>query len=313
MKKNKLIGLVVATAGVVASFAAAAALYTKNADAIEFGIGAKYEGKEGYITYKVNNSVSGTVAPKYCTNYTVQSGLTNKEDGTGLGGDYTQIKYEFQLGATFTPESLHAQDYVVGDFSINLTNIHESFRGHAHIWVSTQGFASGSLGEHYYSSWMEQDAALDAATYSIHKELTVSSTYEQSVVLYIKLDSAVIDDALMELNGAKFCDISATWDKSASFEYAYVVGSMTSWEKDEAYAMTPNIAHTMENENDWEWAYTNLKEAQIAGENAKAKCQKGEGDGSYSAGDDFSLDPSTTYTVTWKEGQEAVFTPKGSN
>ena len=94
--KKKLIGIAVASFGMILSVGSAIALYVKAADPASFGIGqGTYEGSEGAITYKINGNTTGTVAPAYLK-------ANGENGGAGLGGEYTQVKYEFALSATYS-------------------------------------------------------------------------------------------------------------------------------------------------------------------------------------------------------------------
>ena len=66
--KKKLIGIGVASLGVILSVGGAIALYQKAASNVEFGISAgAYAGSTGTITYKINNQANASVVdPEFC-------------------------------------------------------------------------------------------------------------------------------------------------------------------------------------------------------------------------------------------------------
>lgn len=286
MKKNKIIGLSVAILGTAVSVGTAAALYIKKADDAHFGIGAKWSGLEGTVTYKINNATSGTVQPEY-----------RKAEGTdvgeGLGGEFTQVHYSFPVGASFSAD-VPAQNFVVGNFKVDLSNIHEALQNKSKIWVCVNGYTENSWGAaNYAHAFMTEDAALTAATYSINHDIAVSASNVQSVEVYVKLDSA-IDDLLgaTPLAEAKPFDISVSWGApSDDFKFAYVVGNGTMWQEDDVYAMVPNI--NRERSKDFEWCFNNLP-----GKMEKAKCKLGD---TWSPGSDADLDASKTYDVYWRD------------
>ena len=124
MKINKkLIGISVASLGILFSIGGAVALYTQAAEEASFGISAgAYAGSGGLVTYKINNTAGNSnVAPSYLT----AGGVGG---GTGLSTTYTQVEYAIALSAEYTNGS-NAQNFVVGNLGISLTNIPEAYRG----------------------------------------------------------------------------------------------------------------------------------------------------------------------------------------
>ena len=66
MKKNKIIGIAVASLGIVFSVGGAFALYTKSVGSVDFNIGAAtHTSSTSTVTYKINGATSGNVAPSY--------------------------------------------------------------------------------------------------------------------------------------------------------------------------------------------------------------------------------------------------------
>ena len=279
MKKNKIIGLLVAAAGSVASISAAAALYVKGATDAHFGIGAEWHGLDGTITYKVNDSTSGVAPASY-----LKADGTN--GGTGFSCEYTQAHFSFALGASYSSD-VPAQNFVVGNFAVNLTNISTVLQNNAKIWVGVNGYTEKTIGASTYANaFMTEDANLTAATYSVDHDLAVSSSGAQSVEVYVKLNSAIAEADMMSLAEGKAFDISVSWGAPTNFEFAHVVGNKTQWQEDDVFAMVPNI-----NASAWEWTYNNLP-----GDMGFAKCKKGE---TWSSGDNVELDPAKTYDVYW--------------
>lgn len=289
MKKNKIIGLSVAILGTAVSVGTAAALYVKKADDAHFGIGARWSGLEGTVTYKINDATSGTATPSY-----MKADGTN--GGEGLGGDYTQVHYSFPLGASFSSD-VPAQNVVVGNFKVDLTNIHSALQNKAKIWVGVDGYTANTYGAATYASaFMNADAVLTEASYSVNHDIAVSASKAQSVEVYVKLDEAITD--LLGANPlaeAKPFDISVSWGAPTNFEFAHVVGNATMWQEDDVYAMVPNINKA--SSEGFEWMFNNLP-----GSMGNAKAKKGE---TWSKDPDAELDASKTYDVYWSGSAEA--------
>ena len=137
MKMKKIIGFLVAGAGAVASFAVAAALYTKDVNPVGFGIGAEYHAQDGAISYKIAGENSGTVTPHYLDG-------DGHNGGTGITAVYRQVEYVFPLTAVY---SRQAQDYVFGNFKLDIENISTELRNHSAVWVELKDF-----GDEYYTA-----------------------------------------------------------------------------------------------------------------------------------------------------------------
>ena len=294
--KKKLIGISVATIGVLLSVGSAIALYTKAATDTSIGISqGTYEGSEGLITYKINGNTNGTVAPQY-----LKTDGTN--GGAGLGGEYTQVKYEFELSAEYS-SSLIEQNFVVGNLAVVVNSIPEAYRGKLSIWAGIEGYEAGSLGEHYYASSLMPggvDFAINTEPghqdYGIDTDVAVSTVGTQKLCVYLKYNLDDLD--LMDLDEASLgYSLSVTWGAPTTFEYAYVKGVGNLWTVDEKYAMNPNINATYENEGDWEWIYNALP-----GTMGEAKCflpGVNENPDVWSGGENAVLDEAETYDVIW--------------
>lgn len=312
MKKYKLIGIAVASFGLITCVGGAIALYKTTAHDTGFGIGAgTYHGAEGVVTYKINNSVSGAIAPQYWN-----TDGSNKE-GTGLSPTYTQVAYEALLSATFA-DNLNQQNYVLGKLSVQLDHIPEEYRGHLSIWVDIDGYEADSLGEQQYNHvFMNSDYAITAeqTSYSENKTVAVAASGVQKLRVILKYDLGSYD--IVAKNEASLgYELSITWGEAdASFGKAYVLGNSTQWEFDDAYSMVPNINKPAA--QGWEWVYNNLP-----GSFGESKCAKpGEGDAKiYSKGENETLDAEKTYDVYWtgngyvdesNQGDEANFYAQG--
>jgi len=281
MKKVKIIGLLVAFGGVVGSFAAASALYLSGAEEVGFGIGATYTAANGTIDYSINGESSGTIAAQYWN----ESG--SKKDGAGIGGEYTQVVFEFPVGASFT---VNPQPYVVGNFTVNLSNINSALFNKAKVWVQVGGWTGEYEGKYGSTSgnsnFMNEDAIITSATFSVNKDIGVSATEEQSVMVYFKLDDAVTNAATMlSLAETGLFDIDVVWEAEHNYDHAYVVGNKNGWEEDDIYAMQPNLKA-----ESFSWYFAGLTGFTLG----KAKIGT-----DYSTGDDAVLEPEKTYNVSW--------------
>ena len=308
MKTKKIIGLLVACGGAIASFAAAAALYTKDVDPVGFGIGAQYHGQDGSISYKIDGKNSGTINPHY-----LRADGTN--GGAGLGAEdnegnrFTQVEYVFPLTAVYGKQG---QDYVMGNFKVELENISEELQEHSHIWVELKDF-----GDEYYTAeaahtmdnsikwgssaanvkFMNSDVLLDDDSYSIDKDIAVETSGTQKVHVYVKLDASVIaDGAMLALAETTPFTIKATWGApSASYEGAFAIGDGSGWAQDDLYAMVPNMKASS-----FEWYYKGVTGWTLG----KAVKHVNVGDDVWSANvseehPNAELDASKTYNVVW--------------
>lgn len=290
MKHVKIVGLLVALGGVVASFAAASALYVLGPNEIGFGIGATYTAADGQIDYLIDGKSSGSIAPKFLN----ASG--SKDDGEGFGGEYTQALFEFPLSAYFHS---HEQPYVAGNFEVNITNINSALFNKAHVWIQVKGWTNEYDGKYgpsaANSNFMAEDAAITSATYTTNKNIAVSSTEEENVSVYFKLDSAIDGASLLAVAESKLFDISVTWQQVTSdYKFAYVVGNKTAWEEDEVYAMQPNLKV---NEGEFGWWYSGL----TGFSTAKVKKET-----TWAPNDDQTLNPEHHYNVAWNGGEEGT-------
>ena len=300
MKMNrKVIGISVASLGILFSIGGAVALYTQAADNASFGISAgHYQGSEGAITYKINGNTSGTIAPSY----NVQG--TSINHGEGLGGQngenrYTEIEYSMPLSATFA-DGLNAQTYVAGNISVSITDIPAAYQGKLAIWVDIDGYVAGSYGEANYNHvFMNSDYAITSENQSFvaNHDVTVAASGTQTLRVFMKFDLAGID-MLAQDEAALEYSLNVVWGApSEGYIPAYVVGNGNQWAKNDDFAMTRNINRaTAEGE---EWMYTNLP-----GTLGEAKCIIGD---TWSTGGNAVLNSESTYTVYWNGSGDASF------
>ena len=313
MKKNKIIGIAIASLGILFSIGGAFALYTRAAENVTFHITpGVYTGSTSTVTYKINNNDGNPVAPVYAD---TGEGENQKFDGTALNDTYSQIKYEFTLGAQYAND-IAQQDFVLGNIKVEVKNIPSAFRGNLTIWAGISGYQSNSLGEVHYASPLNGDFAITSeeghTEYSQNADIAVASNGTQKLVVWLKytfgeghLDTMTLDEVGLGYS------LTVTWDApSNAFEKAYVTGNKVMWADDDEYVMLPNINKA--NSEGWEWIYNNL-----SGTMGEAKCHStkaGLANSGYSAGNNASLDSTKTYTVYWNgnPSSEASFAQIGA-
>ena len=291
---KKLIGIGVASFGMLASVGGAIALYQQGATDASFRITAgAYAGLGGEVTYKINNNAGNSnVVPQYLT-------ALGENGGAGLSATYTQVEYSMALSALY--EDGNAQNYVVGNLGISLTNIPEAYRGKLSVWAQIDNFGENTLGEHYYKNvFMAEDYAITAEHQSFvaNHDVAVASNGTQVLHIYLKYNTAEFD-TLTQNEASLGYTLSVTWGApSNEFEPAYIKGGGNQWEQDEGYAMLPNINKAYA--EGWEWIYNNLP-----GSMGTTKCFK-PGEPDRWSHEDVELDPAKSYNVTWSGENDAA-------
>ena len=312
MKKNKLIGLLVAVCGAAVSIGTASALYYKNmTQPIGFSIGdATWQAiTTGEITYQINQQTSGSVSATY-----LDADGHQIVGAEGLGGSARQACYMFPVGAVFN-DGHPQQNFVVGNFSATLSGFNTALKGKASVYVNVEGYTPGTLGAHYYATAFGDDAAIDANGTTIIKKADIavtSSGLAQSVRVLVKLnDGEVTDDATrFAVAEQSLCTLSVTWGEPEDFGFAHVVNNDDLWNEQEYYNMAPNIEFNNNNNytDEFEWTYNGFTG------HSQAKCRKGN---QWSADMDTEsknneLTSNFIYDVYWQgEGHQAVFQKTG--
>lgn len=298
MKINKkLIGISVASLGILFSIGGAVALYTQAAEEASFGISAgAYAGSGGLVTYKINNTAGNSnVAPSYLT----AGGVGG---GTGLSTTYTQVEYAIALSAEYTNGS-NAQNFVVGNLGISLTNIPEAYRGKLAVWAQIDGYTDNTLGAATYKNiFMNSDFAITAEeghqSFVANHDVTVSSAGTQILHIYLKYNLAGVD-TLTQNEASLGYTLSVTWgEPSNAFVPAYIKGDSNQWEEDDGYAMLPNINKA--SAEGWEWIYNNLP-----GTIGETKCYINQ-EGDRWSHENYPCNAEKSYNVTWSGVNDAA-------
>lgn len=297
---KKLIGIGVASLGMIFSIGGAIALYQQAADNAQFGISAgAYAGSGGTITYKINNATGDSIVlnPSYLT-----SGGDN--GGTGLSATYTQVEYDIALGASFAAGA-NAQDFVVGSLSVSVANIPAVYQGKLAIWATIDGYEANSLGAATYQHvFMNSDYAItaQATSFSGTHDVAVSASGTQHLRIYLKYNLAEFD-TLTQNQASLGYTLSVAWTKpSNAFEPAFVVGNGNQWTEDDGFSMAPNI--NKPSAQGWEWVYNNLP-----GSMDETKCKIGA---NWSA-ENYKLTDGHNYNVYWSGNNGAAATYQDLN
>ena len=294
MKINKkLIGITIASLGMVFSIGGAVALYTQAASNASFGISAgTYAGSTGTVTYKINDTAGNSnVAPSY-----LRENGTN--GGTGLSTEFTQVCYEMELSASYAAGA-NAQDFVVGNVAVSVTNIPAAYQGKLAIWVDVDGYVADSLGKATYEHiFMNSDYQItnEVTSYSDNKNVAVSASGVQKLRVFLKYNLEGIDTLTKNEEGLGYT-LSVAWTAPTNaFVPAYVVGNANQWTKDDGYSMAPNI--NKPSDQGWEWVYNNLP-----GSMESAKCIIND---TWSQDPNASLDSGKSYNVYWNGSDESA-------
>lgn len=302
MKKNKIIGIAVASLGVLISFSSAFALYKKGVDPVGFGIGAAtYTSSTDTVSYKINSASAPTVAPSY-----LKTDGTN--GGTAFDDEYRHAKYEFTLGASYA-EGLTVQDYIVGNLSVSLTGIPASLQGKVKVSMYFDGYVANSLGAHFYGNNLTtgsegsetaiNETTISGASLSVNaRDICVATSGVQKFVVYFALDDSV--DVLSMNEANDLWTLSVTWGTPVSFNYAYLANTQTLWAEDDEFVMAPNIAKSYSGEGDWEWY------GQIKGTAQLTQAKPRQGD-AWAGGSNLELTEGTIYNVCWSGVNDAAF------
>lgn len=294
---KKLIGIGIASFGAIASIGGAFALYKQAAEDTEFGISAGvYAGSGGTLTYKINNAGGNSeVAPQYLT-------TGGENGGTGLSATYTQVEYTMALSAEFAAGA-NAQNFVVGNLGISLTNIPAAYQGKLAVWAVIDNYVANSLGEnHYKRIFMNEDFAITDqeghTEFVANHDVAVSAAGTQVLHIYLKYNLTGIDTLAQNEAGLGY-SLSVTWGQPASFNPAYVKGDANQWTADAGYAMAPNINKA--NSEGWEWIYNNLP-----GTIGETKCFIRENETDKWSAENYACNPAESYNVTWSGVADAA-------
>ena len=293
MKKNKLIGIGIATFGVLLSFGSAIALYQQPVANVGFGIGAAtYTSSNGVVTYTIGGVANKTVNPTFW-----RKNATN--GGTKFDEEFRHAKYEFQLGASFA-EGITAQDYIMGNLSVSLTGVPAALQSKVDVSMYFDGYGSGTLGQVVFGSNLTSESSsinntvISGASLTVDaRDICVSSGGSQTFVVYFRLDDSVDTLTMDEL--ANCWTLSVTWAAPADYDQAYMANNKVEWAEDDEFVMAPNInkGSYVNPETDFEW-WGQIKGSATLTE---AKCR--QGDNWENIVGNHELEADVTYNVSW--------------
>lgn len=314
MKTNKLIGIGIATLGIVLSIGGAVALYQKVASPATMDIGAgAYAGSSSVANYKINNTTGASVATPFYAN---QAG-DNNVSGAALSADYPQIKYEFNLGAAFA-NGVPNQTYVMGNLSISLTELNSAFYNKAQVYAYVDGYGEGNIGASSFGGALINNVVIanentECAATRVISVASAGTTHK--LVVWVKFGFEVesvytnflagMDLATLNEAGSLF-NLSVSWDDIPDNYDAcgYVIGTGNMWTPADNYRMAIDPTKTS-----WTYRYDGL-----TGSNSWTECKavktnkkavenvQGLSIEEYASGDNFALTNGTTYSIYWDQG-----------
>lgn len=224
MKKNKIIGVLVAVLGVGVAASTSFALYTSKADDQSFNI-------------TLTTPEASTEAVTYSFGDVVNSLGANKLNPTNRTQTYT-----VPLEATYGTEII-AQDFIVGKLDVALTG---TLADYLDISAKVIGYTENTVGASTYGG----DFVFTENSSSKEVAVKVDGTQKIQITLTLK-DSVTAENYLTYAE--KDYNVAITWGKTTQFKYAHIVGDATAWAAWDEYKMVPNI-----NAANWEWTFKDL-------------------------------------------------------
>ena len=289
MKKGKLIGIGVASLGVVLSVGGALALYTKNATDVGFSFGKyNYTPVSGDINYYLGTEVS-------------------EEDVVGASTITKVVKVP--MSATY-PNDLEtqviAQDYRAGNISVSFSG-GAVFEDKVSVSAAVKGYAVGSYlsgGVTVINNETFTDASegvSGAADVTVKAGDTTPTIAELCQYLEVTL---TFTGTYLDFDEASF-GLTVKWDKvSNEYSPAYIKGDLNNWTEAEEYRMVENIDATQK-----EWVFKDLtgfeamKIYRKVGEN-----ETWVGPSTVNTSLNVTPDKTETYKVVWHESETTVNT-----
>ena len=315
MNKGKLLGVLVAAAGVVASFGSAFALYTKNVADVSLDIGkAAGYAATGTVNYTINGDTGEDIEIEPVMKDTSDENYPDDPVAKKFDLEHKALVYNFELGAQYG-EDVVAQDYVAGNLSVTLEDVNANLLNKIKVSMWLDGYK-------YYQDGDKTVASYGAATYGgqfksggvdINNTVITASTLtvdakdivvrtanadKQTFHVYLEL---LDDNLLMDMNEATdLWDLSVSWGQpSVGFERAYVGNTKALWQDSDDFVMAPNI-DARESEGR-QWTATIVGDAQLT----EAKCHRG--DTWETQEPNHPVENGHTYKIYWFEGGVAEF------
>lgn len=297
MKTNKIIGIAVATFGVVLSTSVAFALYAHADSPKQIGIGVfeQIVSQDGDVNYQIDT-------------------IAADNENAAFSPEHLSNAYSFRVGASKGLDSvLPLQKYTVGDLSIRISSTNTT------LIQNLTAAASVAVPQNKWqdNSDDDDDGKIDLAVQKNvgNTEITCSLTnftaqslkdVEGGVNSIVSLSltlPALNEETMLAIAEATYT-ITASWVEPANFTYAYITGTQYGWAAaNNDSRMVPNALA-----NSFEWMYEHYKD-QTPGDSRGAKCiqwdqalNEGNGAWAWSGGDDAVIALDKQYDVYWAGG-----------
>lgn len=231
---KKILGLLVAAGGVVATVAGSFALYSKVAEDKNIGIGVvTSSGKD--VTY----SVTSVVAPQ-----------------KALSPEITSDSFSFTIGATYNESGdsyYHAQDIVTGRLTVTLSGS-STLIDNLTMSGTVTGYTANTLGSNMYGTKVSatKGTASEGKNTLTYTNLVAVHTTGQKVDFDLGFTSSISQADYLSIAEETY-NINISWTEDESFEHAYLVGDFNGWKMyQNGLQMQPDIDKNY-SLNEWGW------------------------------------------------------------
>ena len=244
MKKNKIIGAIIALGGVIVSFATAFALFQKTAAPLNVNIGPyTWEGASGDITHTV-------AAPELTQN---KGNVNITPNGYTYSGEVLMNETaSFALGGSYAEATNIKHDIIAGKVTVTITVANE-FVGVVKTAVYMAGYGEGSQGARDYAGSNlngSGNTVLSQATTTFTRDVVVSNNGTQKINVYLDFSDLYTSSYMPLADTANAYSVHVQWEgvDSASVlheDYLPVIrGDYNNWEVGPEYNMLPDINGT---------------------------------------------------------------------
>lgn len=299
MKTNKIIGIAVATFGVVLSTSVAFALYAHADNPKQIGIGVfdPIVSQDGDINFVIDS-------------------IAADNENAAFSPAHLSNAYSFRIGANKGADSvLPLQNYTVGDLTVTIsssnTTLISNLTAVASVAVPQNKWQDNDTGT-------ANDGKLDLAVQKNQGNTAITCSLTnfaaQSVkdlaggvnsIVSLSLTLPALNEETMLAIGEATYTITASWVEPANFTYAYITGTQYGWAAaNNDTRMVPNAL----SDHGFEWMYQHYTD-QTPGDARGAKCiqwdqalNNGEGAWAWSGGDDAAIALDKQYDVYWAGG-----------
>lgn len=212
-------------------------------------------------------------------------------------------KFSFKLGANISSSSEYTQSWIVGKFDITISGdivkylSYIDYKKDDTTYKVVEAKLNGYNNDSYFNKnnstyrfyFDEKTNAL-----SLTNEYLVVYNSGQELSFELKVDSSKITKDVISTLGGSSYNVNANWSAPGSdYEFAYIVGSPTAWNKTLKYRMVPDI----EEPSKWQWTLRNI--SFNSGDEIKA--QKGE---TWSTGDNYKINENGKYNMYYVDSSD---------